>query len=140
GLSIGGSNMNPLMILAAFIMASIFYMPTVMTDLEFDKKVGLITSAVFFGPKKILRAMYLLTIGLVTIALIIFNFSNLELKIFSLLIITYTLLFTGATQSRLKGERLDLHENWILIPFTLLSIAFVIYGILKLSSLLTTNI
>ena len=57
GLSIGGANMDPLIMLAAFIMASIFYIPTVVTDHEFDKKVGLKTSAVFFGPKKIFVLM-----------------------------------------------------------------------------------
>ena len=43
GLSIGGANMNILMITGAFIMASIFYIPTVVTDYLFDKKAGLKT-------------------------------------------------------------------------------------------------
>ena len=62
GLTIGGSNINYYMILGAFIMASIFYIPTVLTDYYFDKKAGLKTSAVFFGPKKILQIMSLLNI------------------------------------------------------------------------------
>ena len=61
GLSIGGTNMNPLAILGVFIIASNFYIPTVITDYEFDRKAGLTTSAVFFGPKKLLQMMYLLT-------------------------------------------------------------------------------
>ena len=136
GLSIGGANMNPVMILAAFIMASIFYIPTVVTDHEFDKKVGLKTSAVFFGPKKILQAMYPLTVVLVIIALIIFLTGNLELKVVTLLVIIYTIPSTLAANMKLKGERLYIHENWILVPFALISAAFVIYGILKLSGLL----
>ena len=55
GLSIGGANMDPIMILGIFVMASNFYIPTVVTDYAFDKKAGLTTSAVFFGPKKILH-------------------------------------------------------------------------------------
>lgn len=136
GLSIGGANMNPVMILAVFVMASIFYIPTVVTDHEFDKKVGLKTSAVFFGPKKILRAMYLLTAVLVTIGIILFLISGIELKIFALLIIIYTIVFTLVSNIKLKGERLYLHENWILVPFALISATFIIYGILKLLGLI----
>lgn len=136
GLSIGGANMNPVMILATFIMASIFYIPTVVTDHEFDKKVGLKTSAVFFGPKKILQAMYLLTVVVVTIGIILFLISGIELKIFALLIIIYTIVFTLVSNIKLKEERLYLHENWILIPFALISATFIIYGILKLVGLI----
>jgi len=131
GISVGGSNINILIILEAIIMASIFYLPTVLTDLEFDKKMGLRTSAVYFGPRKILLAMYLQTIFLIIVGLIIYLQSNIELKILVLLMIVYTLIFIFAAHSKLKGERLYLHENWILIPFTVLSAAFVIYGIIK---------
>ena len=136
GLSIGGANMNPVMILAAFIMASIFYIPTVVTDHEFDKKVGLKTSAVFFGPKKILQAMYLLTAVVVTIGIILFLISGIELKIFALLIIIYSIIFTLVSNIKLKEERLYLNENWILLPFALISATFIIYGILKLLGLI----
>ena len=136
GLSIGGANMNPVMILATFIMASIFYIPTVVTDHEFDKKVGLKTSAVFFGPKKILQAMYLLTAVVVTIGIILFLISGIELKIFALLIIIYTIVFTLVSNIKLKEERLYLHENWILVPFALISATFIIYGILKFLGLI----
>jgi len=136
GLSIGGANMNPVMILAAFIMASIFYIPTVVTDHEFDKKVGLKTSAVFFGPKKILQAMYLLTAVVVTIGIILFLISSIELKIFALLIIIYSIIFTLVSNIKLKEERLYLNENWILLPFALISATFIIYGILKLLGLI----
>lgn len=136
GLSIGSANMNSVMILVAFIMASIFYIPTVVTDHEFDKRVGLKTSAVFFGPKKILQAMYLLTAVLVTMGIILFLISNIELKVSALLIIIYTIIFTLVSNIKLKEERLYLHENWILIPFALISAAFIIYGILKLLGLI----
>ena len=135
GLSIGGENMNLFMILGTFIMASIFYIPTVVTDYAFDKKADLTTSAVFFGPKKILQTMYLLTAILVIIGIIIFLTTNTELKVFALLIILYSIVFTLASNIKLKKERLYIHENWILIPFVILSAAFVIYGILKLFGL-----
>ncbi len=136
GLSIGGKNMDPLIILAAFIMASIFYIPTVVTDHEFDKKIGLKTSAVFFGPKRLLQSMYIQTIILLIVGLIIVLFSNIELKVLALLMMLYTIIFTLAANIKLKQERLYLHENWILVPFFLLSFLFVIYGILKLMGLI----
>jgi len=132
GLSIGGTNMNPLAILGVFIVASNFYIPTVITDHEFDKKAGLTTSAVFFGPKKLLQMMYLLTAIAVIIWLIVFLINNLELKVLALLVIIYIIAFTLASNAKLKEERLNIHENWILVPFALMSAAFVIYGILKL--------
>ena len=120
-------------------MAAIFYIPTVVTDHEFDKKAGIKTSAVYFSPKKILQAMYPLTVLLVVIALIIFLTSNLELKIFSFIVIIYTIPSTLVVNIRLKGDRLYIHENWILVPFTLISVAAVGYGILKLFGLLILN-
>ena len=135
GLSIGGANMDPIMILGIFIMASNFYIPTVVTDHEFDKKAGLKTSAVFFGPKKILQAMYLLTAVVIIIGLTVLLISNLELKILALLVIIYTIVFTLASNVKLKGERLYLHANWILVPFAIISVVFVIYGVLKLLGL-----
>ena len=135
GLSIGGANMDPIMILGIFIMASTFYIPTVVTDHEFDKKAGLKTSAVFFGPKKILQAMYPLTVVVVIIELAVLLISNLELKILALLVIIYTIVFTLASNVKLNGERLYLPVNWILVPFALISTIFVIYGILKLLGL-----
>lgn len=132
GLNIGGANMNPFMILGAFVMGAIFYIPTVVTDYEFDKKAGLNTSAVFFGPKKILRVLYLLSAILMIIELIVFLTSNFELKVIALLIIIYAIVITLASNIKLKEEKLYIHENWILVPFALISSAFVIYGILKL--------
>ena len=135
GLSIGGANLYPLIILGAFVMTSIFYIPTVVTDYEFDKKAGLKTSAVYFSPKKILKVMYPLTIFLVVIGLIILLTENLELKLIAFLMIIYTIPSTLVANMKLKGERLFIHENWILIPFLLFSLVFILYGIFKLLDL-----
>jgi len=131
GLSLRNSNVNLLIIIEAILMASIFYLPTVLTDLEFDRKVGLRTSAIFFGPKKILKIIYFFMILLMILGSIIYISSNIELKILVILMVIYSLIFIIATKVNLKGEKLNLHENWILIPFLILSIAFIIYGILK---------
>lgn len=140
GLSIGGANFNPLIILGAFVMACIFYIPTVVTDYEFDKKAGLKTSAVYFSPKKILLAMYPLTAFLVIFALYIVMTSNLELRVLALIAIVYTITSTIVVNTKLIGKRLFVHENWILVPFITLSIVFVGYGILKLFGFLILDI
>jgi chlorophyll synthase len=135
GLSIGGGNMNPVMILGASTVASNFYIPTVVTDYEFDKKAGLRTSAVFFGPRKTLKTMYLLTPAGVALWVIVFLTSHLEIQISALIVIIYTLVFTMAANMKFKKDRLYIHENWILIPFLLISMAFTIYGVIKLLGL-----
>ena len=140
GLSIGGANMNPLLMIGAFVMASIFYIPTVVTDYEFDKKAGLKTSAVYFSPKKMVIVMVPLTLILVLIALIIFLTSNLELKLLAIFIIFYSIISTIAVNTKLVGKRLFIHENWVLVPFVILSIIYVVYGILKLFGLIILNI
>jgi 4-hydroxybenzoate polyprenyltransferase len=136
GLSIGGANMNPLMILGVFLAAATFYIPTVVTDYEFDKKAGLKTSAVFFGPEKIIKAMYSLTLIATILWLIVLLTSNLELQLLALIVIIYSVVITLASNSKMKEGRLYIHENWVLAPFLLLSATFIMYGILKLSNLL----
>ncbi len=137
GLSIGGANMNLLMIIGTFIMASIFYIPTVVTDYEFDRKAGLNTSAIYFTPKKLLTAMYPLTVIFVIIYIIIFLTSNIELKVIALIGIFYTIPLTIVANKNIIDKRLTIHQNWILVPFSLFSILFVGYGILKLIGLIS---
>lgn len=136
GLSIGGANMNLLFIIGTFIVAAVFYIPTVVTDYDFDKRAGLKTSAVFFGPKKILTALYPLTIVTLAIFTFVFLTTNVELKIFSLIIIVYTLIFVIASNIKFRDGRLYAHENWIFVPFILLSVGYFIYGFLKIADLI----
>ena len=136
GLSIGGTNMNLPFIIGCFIVASVVYIPTVVTDYDFDKKAGLKTSAVFFGPKKILMAMYPLTFVILVIFTFVFLTTNVELKIFSLILIVYTLIFVIASNIKFRDGRLYAHENWIFVPFILLSVGYFIYGFLKIADLI----
>jgi len=136
GLSIGGTNMNLLFIIGTFIVAAVFYIPTVVTDYDFDKRAGLKTSAVFFGPKKILTALYPLTIVILAIFTFVFLTTNFELKITSLIIIIYTLIFVFASNIKFRDGRLYAHENWIFVPFILLSVGYFIYGFLKIADLI----
>ena len=75
--------------------------------------------------------MYVLMIFLTILGVVIFILSEIELRVLVILMIAYSFVFVIATKKNLKGEELQLHENWILIPFAILSIAFLIYGILK---------
>ncbi len=132
GLSFNEKNLDFLIILGSLILAATFYIPTVLTDYEFDKKAGLTTSAVYFGAKKILQIMLILSFVNVILWLIILIISNLEFKVLALILIIYTIIFTLVSNFKLKQNRLYIHENWILIPFPIISFAFVFYGILKL--------
>ena len=136
GLSIGGANMNLLFIIGCFIVAAIFYIPTVVTDYDFDKKAGLKTSAVFFGSKKILMAMYPLTFVILAIFTFVFLTTNFELRIFSLIIIVYTLIFAIAANIKFRDGRLYAHQNWIIVPFILCSVSYFIYGFLKIADVI----
>lgn len=137
GMSMEGANIQPAVILGVFLMAANFYIPTVITDFEFDKKAGLKTSAVFFGPNKLIQVMYFLTVGVVLSAIFIYFSENIEFKILSIIMIFYTIIFTGISKVKLKDERLNIHENWILIPFALISLSFFIYGLLKLYGIIS---
>jgi chlorophyll synthase len=136
GFSIGGANMNLLFIIGCFIVAAIFYIPTVVTDYDFDKKAGLRTSAVFFGPKNILLALYPLTFVILAIFTFVFLTTNFELKISSLIIIVYTLIFVIAANIKFRDGRLYAHQNWIFVPFILLSVGYFIYGVLKIADVI----
>jgi len=137
GLSFNEQNIDYLIILGTLLLAAIFYIPTVLTDYDFDKKAGLTTSAVYFGAKKILQIMIILTIINITIWLIICITANIEFKILGIISIFYSIIFTFASNLKLRQQRLYLHENWILIPFPIISLAFILYGILKLIGWIT---
>jgi chlorophyll synthase len=137
GLSIGGANMNLLFIIGCFFVAAVFYIPTVVTDYDFDKKIGLKTSAVFFGPKKILMALYPLTFVIFAIYIYVFLTTNVEIKITSLIIVVYTLIFVIASNIKFKDGRLYAHQNWIIVPFILLSVGYFIYGFLKIADMIS---
>jgi len=81
--------------------------------------------------------MYPLTAFLVVIGLIILLTENLELKLIAFLMIIYTIPSTLVANMKLKGERLFIHENWILIPFLLFSFVIIVYGILKILDIFT---
>ena len=130
-LSINEINIDFLIILGSFNIAAIFYIPTVLTDFEFDKKAGLRTSAVFLGVKKTLRIMSILTFFNVLIWFIILLTLNIEFKALAFISIVYSIIFTIASNIKLKKDRLTLHENWILIPFPIISFVFILFGVLK---------
>jgi 4-hydroxybenzoate polyprenyltransferase len=140
GLNVGEINIHFLFFIGVFLMAANFYIPTVITDYDFDKKAGLNTSAVFFGNENLIKIMYFLTSGIILIMIFLYFISSIELKILTILIIIYTIIFTLVTRMKYNGHRLYIHENWILVPFGLISIIFIFYGILKLFGIFIINI
>jgi len=136
GLSIGGKNMIPLLIMVAFLSPPVYYIPTVITDYKFDKKAKLKTSAIFYGPKKILRVIYPLSALVILIYLILFLSYNLEIKVISLQVIISILSVVLLSNIKLKEKRMSIHKNWMFIPLALKSTVFIVYGILKLVGLI----
>ena len=132
GMTIGKAYVNPLLIITVFLTAANFYIPTVLTDYEFDKKGGLRTSAVVYGGKKLIMGMYVLTATICISGVVLIFSSWFEIQIIAIIMIMYTLIFTIVIKNRLQGNQLMFHENWILIPFGCLTIVFFCLGVFKI--------
>jgi len=132
GTAIGNAYVNPLLIITVFLIASNFYIPTVMTDYEFDKKAGLRTSAVVYGGKRLIIGMYLLTVTISIFGVVLILSASFEVQIIAVLMTIYTTIFTIITKNRLRGNQLMLHQNWILVPFGCLTFVFFCLGLFKI--------
>lgn len=131
GMTIGKAFWNPLLFVIVLLIASNFYIPTVMTDYEFDKKAGLRTSAVVYGGQLIV-AMYFLTAAICIIGVVLVLSASFDVRIITIMMTIYTPIFTAIVKSRLKGNRLMLHQNWILVPFGCLTLVFFCLGVFKI--------
>lgn len=132
GITIGKASVNPLLIIIVFLMASNFYITTVMTNYEFDKKAGLRTSAVVYGGKRLIIGMYLLTAIICIFGVVLLLSASFEVQIIALMITIYTQIFTIIIINRLRGNQLMLHKNWILVPFGCLMVVFFCLGLFKI--------
>ncbi len=132
GMAIGKILWNPLLLLIVLLIASNFYIPTVMTDYEFDKKAGLRTSAVVYGGQRLIDAMYFLTAAICITGVILVLSASFEVQVITLLMTVYTPIFTVIVKRRFKDNRLMLHQNWILVPFGCLTLVFFCLGALKI--------
>ncbi|WP_290596736.1 MULTISPECIES: UbiA prenyltransferase family protein [unclassified Archaeoglobus] len=129
GLSIGGADMPFAVYIAAFFLAATFYIPTAVSDYEFDKAAGLKNTPVYFGPRRALMSLY--PLAAITILLWGYVFlvaQRLEVKIISPLIILYTLAYTVVINSRWDGKKLNVTPHIILTPFGIISALFIAYG------------
>ncbi len=132
GITIGNASVNPLLIITIFLMASNFYITTVMTDYEFDKKAGLRTSAVVYGGKRLMGIMYVLTAIICVFGVVLILSASFEVQIIAVMIAIYTPIFTFIAKNRLRGNQLMLHKNWILVPFACLTFVFFCLGLFKI--------
>lgn len=117
---------QPLIVyLSAFMLASTFYIPTAVSDYEFDKKAGLKNTPIFFGPERVLKALYpLAALTVILWSFVFFNASSFELKSLSAIVIPYTIIFVVIVNRRWDGLALRVTPNLILLPFSLVSIFF----------------
>jgi len=134
GMTIGKIFWNPLLLVLVLLIASNFYIPTVLTDYEFDKKASLRTSAVVYGGQRLLVAMYFLTAAICITGVVLILSASFDVRFMTVLMIVYTPIFTVIVKRRLKGNRLMLHQNWILVPFGCLTLVFFCLGVLKILS------
>ena len=136
GLSIGGAEVPTAIYPAAFFLAATFYIPTAVSDYEFDKKAGLKNTPVYFGPERALKSLY--PLSAITIALWAYVFavsSRIEVKLISPLIILYTIAYVIIINSRWNGRKLNVTPNLILTPFGIISALFLAYGFAVISVL-----
>ena len=129
GLSIGNAEMPFAVYIAAFFLAATFYIPTAVSDYEFDKRAGLKNTPVYFGPRRTLKSLY--PLAAITILLWGYVFliaQRLEAKVISPLIILYTFAYTVVINSRWDGKRLNVTPHLILTPFGIISALFIAYG------------
>jgi 4-hydroxybenzoate polyprenyltransferase len=134
GMTIGKVYVNLLLVITVFLIASNFYIPTVMTDYEFDKKGGLRTSAVVYGGNRLIIGMYLLTAAISVFGVALILSASFEVQIIAVIMIIYTLIFTIVTKNRLQGNQLIFDKNWILFPFGCLTFVFFCLGLFKMAT------
>ena len=132
GVALGGDSIPLLVYVGVFLMAANFYIPTVVTDYDFDNRAGQYTSAVAFGPARVISVMYGLTAGVVFVGIYFLVYGGIELQILALIMIVYSLVFTVVSRLKLRDGQWVLHENWILVPFGIISFIVILYGVLKL--------
>ncbi len=132
GVSACNSEQPLLVYISAFLLASTFYIPTAVSDYEFDKKAGLRNTPIFFGPERVLRALY--PLGVVTVIswlLVFLEAESFQLKALSGIVIPYTSLFVGIVNRRWDGVALRVTPNLILAPFALISIFFLLFVVIN---------
>lgn len=132
GVSACGGEQPFIVYVSAFLLASTFYIPTAVSDYEFDKKAGLKNTPIFFGPERVLKALYLL--GAITVIcwiLVLINASSFELRTLSALVVPYTIVFVLIVNRKWDGLALRVTPNLILVPFGLISIFFLTFIALK---------
>ncbi|MEM2346412.1 MAG: UbiA prenyltransferase family protein [Archaeoglobaceae archaeon] len=124
---------QPLIVyVSAFLLASTFYIPTAVSDYEFDKKAGLKNTPIFFGPERVLRSLYPLgTITAILWFLVLLEAGSFELKTLSAVVIPYTIAFVVIVNRRWDGVALRVTPNLILVPFSIISIIFLLFVSLK---------
>jgi len=137
GLSIGGDNMIPLLILVGFFTPPIYYIPTLIWDYKYDTKAGLKTSAIYFDHKKLMNARYpFIIMTLLIYSFIVLNY-DFELQIISLSVIVSVSLATVVQNMQMKNRDMLNNLNPIFNLMTLKSAVFILYGFLKIFGIFT---
>lgn len=125
------------MLLFFSLFSAIVYIPTVVSDYEYDAQAGLRTSAVVFGPRNLIRAMWILCVCTVVVALfILFGPYALASKVCVALacaasVILAAIAWRSLGPSGLVMPVISRHPRGAIISFGIISLLFLCWGWLK---------
>jgi 4-hydroxybenzoate polyprenyltransferase len=129
-----------LMFLFFAIFSAIIYIPTVISDYEFDSRAGLKTSAVVFGQRNLLKATWVIWLCSLPVAwLLVSGTYPLGTKVCVVVACVASLIWTALAWTNLKPPLLDMpvlnrHSREAIIYFGVISLIFIGWGLFKLYS------
>lgn len=129
-----------LMFLFFAIFSAIIYIPTVISDYEFDSRVRLKTSAVVFGQRNLMKATWVIWLCSLPVAWFVFSGSYpLSTKVCVVLACVASGIWTALATINLKPPILDIpvlnrHSREAIIYFGVISLIFIGWGLFKLTS------
>ncbi|MEE8471050.1 MAG: UbiA family prenyltransferase [Dehalococcoidia bacterium] len=135
-----------LMMLFWFFVTATGYIPTVMSDFEFDVRAGLRTSAVVFGQSGLLKAMAVGSLLCLVLSVFVFrsDFYPEGTKGFSVFAVTVLVVFTAVVWRSLKPPKLHMplissSRPWVFVAVGIalpgiITLLFLAYGFLKIYS------
>ncbi len=141
GMAINDANifaLSPEMDIAIFLLAATLYIPTAVSDYEFDRLAGFRNTPVFFSPEKSLKAMY--PLGFLTAiawCYAFMRFNLFEIRSLTPFVLGYLAVYVKLANSRWDGKKLNISPAFILVPFTASFVFSIAYGILSMLGVIT---
>ena len=135
GLSLGGSIRPSVMFMVwGSVFIAIVYIPTVVNDAPFDQAAGYRTSAVFFGPGRLLYSTVPLLVASIPLAVLLAASSSepWQFRIAAPLGSALAMAGVAVVIHQWRPPRVELNPNLVLIPMDLLVVFFLAYGFIRI--------